>query len=241
METLLQDLKQGVAEMVFKYVSLPWENPLQKDFWGWQQRQPGILDVQSCTPPPKIDLNIAGKNIFDNDIWLQQDSATPLAVLVTPAVLATLAAAPPSSIYLFTICPSTNDVIAIHKNLWIALPNDVTNTKERLLDLLNNRPAIKGCKNVWIGPSPHPWLRAQPAILLKADNYRVVWDCVRGNQQQALGHLTSYGLGEVSLSPWGTTASLTADDVVWKQSLLSPAVSRLPICNHSDIDKVSSK
>jgi hypothetical protein len=91
-----------------------------------------------------------------NPASLTSSPATPLAVLVTPAVLATLAAAPPSSIYLFTICPSTNDVIAIHKNLWIALPNDVTNTKERLLDLLNNRPAIKGCKNVWIGPSPHP-------------------------------------------------------------------------------------
>ena len=156
METVPQDLQQGVAKTLLRRCLYHGRIHFKRTFAGDRNVNPASLTSSPAPPPPKIDLDTAGKNIFDNNIGLQQDPATPLAVLVTPAVLATLAAAPPSSIYLFTICPLTDNVIAIHENLWIAHPNDVTNNKERLLELLNNRPAVEGCKNVWIDPSPHP-------------------------------------------------------------------------------------
>ena len=243
METIPPDLQQGVAKTLLRRCLYHGRNHFKRTFAGGRNVNMAASSASNPAPaPPETDLDIAGENIFDNDIGPEPNlaPATPPPVPVTPAVLATPAGAPPSSIYLFTERPSTDNAIAIHQNLWITLPNVVPNNKKRLLELLNDSPDVEGCENVRIDPSPRPWLRLPPAILLEADNYRVVRDCARENQQQALGRLTFNGVGEVSLGPQRTTAGSTADNV-HSQNLLSRAVSRLPVCDDLDIDKVSNE
>ena len=195
METIPPELQQGVPETLLKRCLHHARLHFKRTFAGGRNAP----STSNPAPAPEPNLDIAGENIFDNDIGTEP----VLAPATPPAVPVTLAAAPPSSIYLFTDLPSTPNAIAIHDNLWIALPNVVPNNKERLLELLDDSPDIQGCENVWLDPSPRPWLRLPPAILL--ENYQVVRDCARGNQQQALGRLTFNGFGEVS--PWSANNS----------------------------------
>jgi hypothetical protein len=205
MEMIPADLQQGVPETMLKRCLHHARIRFKRTFAGGRNAPSTSNPAPAPEPEPEPDLDIAGENIFDNDIGQEPilARATPPAVPVTPAVLATLAAAPPSSIYLFTNLPSTPNAIAIHDNLWIALPNVRPNNKERLLELLNDTPDVQGCENVRLDPSPRPWLRLPPAILF--ENYQVVRDCARGDQQQALGRLTFNGFGEVS--PWSANNS----------------------------------